>query len=106
MPLRPYRSVVAGEAHTCALAASGEAECWGSDSHGQSSPPADVTFLQISAGGNTTCGLQVGRSLVCWGADVNAPSIHAADAGPLSYVTHYGFSRHMSEEGKEGLRTT
>ncbi|MFN8602073.1 MAG: putative Ig domain-containing protein [Candidatus Binatia bacterium] len=64
---QPSELVSAGRASfTCALDGAGKAACWGLDSTGQATPPAD-TLLQITAGGTHACGLRVDGSVVCWG---------------------------------------
>ena len=45
--------------------------CWGADTYGQSTPPADVAFTQVSAGSNHTCGILPDGSVVCWGGSCN-----------------------------------
>ena len=75
-------SVSAGGEHTCALTATGDTWCWGSNSNGQlgngtiggsNQTPALVSgglkFLSISAGGNHTCGVTTDRAIYCWGAN-------------------------------------
>ena len=77
-------SVSAGGEHTCALTATGDAWCWGSNSNGQlgrgsiggsSSTPQVVSggfkFLSISPGGNHTCGVTFERAIYCWGANAS-----------------------------------
>jgi alpha-tubulin suppressor-like RCC1 family protein len=82
---KEFKSIVAGDAHTCALAADGKVYCWGRGSSGQlgngasvqSATPVLVStggisnfdgFVQIAAGGNTTCALQANGDVYCWGA--------------------------------------
>ena len=67
-PLSPATSITAGSDHSCALRADGTAECWGSDSHRQSTPPAGV-FTAISAGTDHTCGLRTDGTVECWGSE-------------------------------------
>jgi alpha-tubulin suppressor-like RCC1 family protein len=75
-------SVAAGDQHTCALIAGGEAWCWGANSNGQlgrgtiggSSPtPAAVggglSFVALTAGTAHTCGRTTNGSLYCWGGN-------------------------------------
>jgi alpha-tubulin suppressor-like RCC1 family protein len=75
--------IAAGDAHTCALLASGRIFCWGSNSHGQlgvdaaifpSSPAATAVtgatariFSQLAAGGDQTCALDTESHALCWG---------------------------------------
>lgn len=79
----PFRSVAAGDMHTCALTMAGEAVCWGSPRYvgiGQGMPgttPAvtgpvkvasDWTFAALDAGVSSTCGLTAYGRTVCWGS--------------------------------------
>ncbi len=63
--------------HTCALRANGLAQCWGSDSDGQSDAPTDV-FTTVSAGYNFSCGVRLDGSITCWGTD----DYHEVDSAP------------------------
>ncbi len=78
-------SIAAGEAHTCAVLASGTARCWGQNATGQlgngtvtnSPTPTAVSGLgrvaAIAAGGTLgsshTCALLADGSVFCWGAN-------------------------------------
>jgi len=42
-------SIASGDVHNCKVDTSGNAECWGGDSWGQSTVPSS-SFLQVSAG--------------------------------------------------------
>src|SRR5664280_628120 len=72
--------VVTGYDHTCALAPSGQAYCWGSNWAGKlgdnttterHTPVAvqqgGVTFTSITAGGDGSCGLTSAGAAWCWG---------------------------------------
>lgn len=71
--------VNAGGRHTCGVAASGQAWCWGNNESGQlgtgstdsSLTPVPVAgglaFRQISAGIGHTCAVTTGDRLYCWG---------------------------------------
>lgn len=75
-----FDTVVAGRAHSCGLAASGRAFCWGGNDRGQlgdstrvdrplpTPVAADLSFAALTAGGAHTCGITRGeRHLYCWG---------------------------------------
>ena len=78
--LRPVE-IVAGDMHTCALAADGTAYCWGGNFYGQAGTgslsnvpvPTAVaggrTFTQLVAGRWHTCGITTLRAAYCWGWD-------------------------------------
>ena len=84
--------ISAGSAHSCELDESsggddssgfgGKLACWGSDSHGQSSPP-DVTAVQISTGTLHSCALLGDETITCWGH----PSLSRNPVGEFSQVS-------------------
>jgi alpha-tubulin suppressor-like RCC1 family protein len=76
-------ALTAGYGHTCALTASGGAQCWGSNLYGQlgdgttedRSMPVDVVDLStdvtsLAAGGYHTCGSSTSGKVKCWGWNV------------------------------------
>lgn len=77
-------SVSAGFQHTCAVATSGEAYCWGANEFGELgigyagsylAAPARVsgglTFSSVSAGSDFTCGLVTTGAAYCWGQNAS-----------------------------------
>jgi len=78
-----YVSIAAGLFHTCAVAETGKAYCWGSAAHGALGdggttdrtvpvPVVDtmdggVQFTSVVAGQDFTCALTTGRRAYCWG---------------------------------------
>lgn len=76
-----FSSVVAGWLHTCGIATSGTAYCWGNNTSGQlgigtfdSVPHAKPTpvvssmqFRKIALSARATCGVTVDDQLLCWG---------------------------------------
>ena len=47
----------------------GTVECWGYNDSGRATPPAGVTFTQVSAGNLHTCGMRTDGTADCWGND-------------------------------------
>lgn len=90
-----WQSITSGSSHTCAIAQSGRAYCWGANNVGQlgngtqtaSNVPREVAgglrFVQLSAGSQHSCGIATDGDTYCWGnllqsasdspAKVNAP---------------------------------
>ncbi|MYB72371.1 MAG: chromosome condensation regulator RCC1, partial [Acidimicrobiia bacterium] len=52
--------------HSCAIAAGGEAVCWGANFDGQADPP-DGTYTAISISELHSCAIAAGGEVVCWG---------------------------------------
>lgn len=65
--------ITAGGAHTCAIKLDQGVVCWGSNSHGQATPPAGA-FSAIDAGGLHTCGIRTDGTLACWGKNDDGES--------------------------------
>ncbi len=78
-----FTSVVVGSAHVCALGATGQAWCWGSNSTGQLGDNSGVgqlvpvavagghQFQSLVAGDLHSCGLRLDGSAWCWGGNGN-----------------------------------
>ena len=63
-----FTSVSGGQHHTCGLETGGFVVCWGSNFHGESTPPAG-SFASVTAGKIHTCGVKNRGSVVCWGSN-------------------------------------
>ncbi len=92
-----FTAITAGVSHTCGLAVSGAAYCWGDGSVGQigdGSQPGDpssvpsrtplpvvggLRFMSIAAGYWHTCAIAVGGAAYCWGADQYAQQGRGTD---------------------------
>lgn len=104
-------SISAGETHTCAVATSGAAYCWGDNPFGElgtgsttASPTpvavaGGIRFASISAGGNFTCGISTLEGLddeaaasaaFCWGL---AHGYGQSRTAPVRVSGEYTFSR-------------
>jgi len=90
-----FQSISAGSEHTCAVGATGDGYCWGTDFHGQlgngvpttsASTPQQVASVgslwdTINAGDGTTCGRTGNGVLWCWGIDANGDLGNGATTG-------------------------
>lgn len=68
-----WTSVASGNLHTCGISGmvNGTLHCWGSNSNGQSTPPAlqvGVYWTNVSAGLLHTCGVASNTKTYCWGS--------------------------------------
>ena len=79
-----FSSITAGDAFTCAIAATGgAAHCWGDNTYGQVGDASTVdrltptavqgshSFAQLDAGDNFVCGVTTTGALYCWGLNTN-----------------------------------
>lgn len=82
-----WTKMTVGDGHTCAVADTGDAYCWGNDADGQlgdgdpransNTPqlvvkPSGVTsWLDITAGGSHSCGIGNNNDAYCWGKNQN-----------------------------------
>ena len=66
--LRDVVAIAMGGSHAVALESDGTVVCWGSNTHGQSTPPAGLrNVVAIRASGNFTLALTADGTVVAWG---------------------------------------
>jgi len=83
-PALTWRSVAAGQFHTCAVAVGGDLYCWGIGVRGAlglgTAPSETVTYVptmvgsdwaEVEVGWTHTCALHTDRSAFCWGQITN-----------------------------------
>ncbi|HEX8825332.1 MAG TPA: RTX toxin, partial [Archangium sp.] len=104
-----FKSLLAGEGHTCVLLGNGAPRCWGRNDSGQlgqghsqnlgddeplstvGNVPLAESGLQFAVGGHHTCALLEGGAVRCWGRN---------DTGQLGY----GHSRPLGDD--EGVSSS
>ncbi len=108
VPPGTWRSVTAGDVHTCGIRTDGTLWCWGSDEAGQiANPDLEVNspaqigaarWLEVSGRGATTCAIAEDHSLWCFGANINGqlgvgaghPGLNQVAGGPWEHVEAAG----------------
>jgi alpha-tubulin suppressor-like RCC1 family protein len=95
-----FSSIVGLADHTCGLALSGEAYCWGRNLYGQvgdgttedrlvPTPVASGTFQSLDGGHEITCGTVAGSNAWCWGWGFR-PSPRSTSL-PYEWITGHSF---------------
>lgn len=79
--------VSTGFEHTCVVNSAGRLSCWGANSSGEATVPADLgTVSHVSAGWFHTCAVTRAATLRCWGVNYDGqttiPSDPLASAPP------------------------
>ena len=98
----PFSEFSRGADHACALRASGQIACWGSNDYGQASPPYGA-YEAISSGENGSCALNDDGAAVCWGSFDVRPSTEDTAEGPFTEISRG--SDHACALGSDGAIT-
>ncbi len=73
------KSISAGEVHTCVIQMDDSVYCWGFDSFGGSSPPADLRAKRLVMGGYLSCAITLDDHVRCWGGHSHANILSSFD---------------------------
>ena len=86
----------------CVLLNSGSVRCWGSDEHGQSTPPGDLgQVAQLAVGLVHSCAVTVSGRVRCWGSDEDGQSTPPEDLAPVAQlVLHFRRSCAVTVSGE------
>ena len=110
LPTGPYKQLTANEAGACAVSATGEAYCWGANSHGRfgngelpiggehATPTPRLvaggfSWQQLSLGDDRACGVRTDRTVYCWGW--NSPVSPLGIDGDTSVATPVAVSTNL-----------
>jgi cysteine-rich repeat protein len=84
---RYWRSISAGQFHSCGIDSNATAHCWGDNSYGQSQVPAEETkWRNVSAGHYHSCGVTAVGKLLCWGSTLYEATSFPLDVDAWSSV--------------------
>ena len=72
----------------CVLLNDGSVRCWGSNTDGRSTPPADLgPVAQLSVGNLHSCARTVSGQVRCWGRNVEGQSSPPGNLGPVAQIS-------------------
>jgi thiol-disulfide isomerase/thioredoxin len=99
VPNGSFKVVSTGHYLSCAIDQTDHAQCWGSDSHNQSSPPTDQVYSDVSGGTVHSCGLRISGEIDCWGSN----SLKRLDSPPGIFVQMEASQLHSCALNSDGL---
>ena len=109
-----FVALAAGWYHTCGIAATGEAYCWGRNESGQLGDSTTVnrpvptpvaggaTFAAVAGGAHHTCALSDARAALCWGGNAEGQLGDGTAERRLSPVAVTGGHAFLSIDGGRG----
>jgi alpha-tubulin suppressor-like RCC1 family protein len=112
VPLGLYTDLSMMFSHACAVRTDRTIACWGSNTSGESSPPGQATFVQVTAGVDHACGRELDGDLACWGSnaegqlDIPAGGPWADVAAGGSFTCAISAAGALACWGAEGVTTT
>lgn len=105
-----FKTLAAGDSHTCGLTVAGAVYCWGRGEQGQlgdgqstnrATPvkiASELSFVSLSAFADTTCGLDQDSKLFCWGGNQSGqlgldPMTTTSSNRPVAVASAYTFEQ-------------
>jgi hypothetical protein len=83
-----FKSLAVGGSTSCGILMNSTLSCWGSNSQGQSTVPADLgTVKQISLGDGHACAVKTNNTAQCWGSNNQGQSRVPADLGTVKQIS-------------------
>ena len=83
-----FKTVAAGEVHSCGLRSDDTITCWGANGRGQTDAPSG-TFKTVTLGGFHSCAVRSDDTITCWGSNNDGES--DAPSGTFKTVTVSAF---------------
>lgn len=83
-----FSDLSGGGGFFCGLKLDGnQAECWGDNDFGQSSPPSQVSYTKISSGETHACAIRIDKRVDCWGDNSAGETAVPSDLANVEFIS-------------------